>query len=172
MMGTLFDAPPTCTYCRDTGWVQHPRGGVVICKHCKPETMKALGSVAERAIKQLRGERYDGAAGELKEDERRVADLIHGRRAANPIKIKEITAETGYDERKVKAVCRTLRNYHLLPIGASRREPAGIFWISTAEEFMAYYHTTKAQALDELQTLGRLCRRHFPELAGQLKLEF
>jgi len=63
-----------------------------------------------------------------------------------------------------------LRDRYLLPIGASRKPPAGIYWISTKEGFLSYYESTRSQALAELATLGKMCRKHFPELAGQLQL--
>jgi hypothetical protein len=108
----------------------------------------------------------------LEPSEYQVAMLVSKTDSLHPIKIRELMEATGLNDRAIKGICRNLRDTHLLPIGASRKEPAGIYWITNAEAFLTYYHTTKAQALSELKTLGRMCRKHFPELVGQLSLEF
>jgi AraC-like DNA-binding protein len=180
-MTGLFDKPPNCPDCQDTGWARHPKGGVIRCRRCQPlpenshpeaSGFKSMKSLASESLKEIGGMRYEGASGQLRTDEQKLLDLIRPHSYEHPIKIKDLMAATGYDERRIKDLCRTLRDYHLFPIGASRQEPAGIFWITTAEAFLKYFHTIRAQALSELSTLHRMARKHFPELAGQLKLEF
>lgn len=76
------------------------------------------------------------------------------------------------DERKVKSLIQTLRDEWALPIGSLRVPPYGYYWISTPEEFLAWFHPMKAQALSEMRTAHRLMRRHYPELAGQFTFDF
>lgn len=76
------------------------------------------------------------------------------------------------DERKVKSLIQTLRDEWALPIGSLRVPPYGYYWISTPEEFLAWFNPMKAQALSEMRTAHRLMRRHYPELAGQFTFNF
>ena len=75
-------------------------------------------------------------------------------------------------EREVKATIQVLRDEWHLPIGSLRVPPYGYYWISTPEEFLAWFGPMKGQALSELRTAHRMMRRHFPALAGQFKFDF
>lgn len=75
-------------------------------------------------------------------------------------------------EREVKALIQTLRDEWHLPIGSLRVPPYGYYWISSPEEFLAWFNPMKAQALSEMRTAHRLMRRHYPELAGQFTFDF
>ena len=179
-----------CQECEDTGWVKHPAGGMVRCGKCNPRRPAATpperGIIADSDLHSVKDELGDCKvlgklvdsgvriekipADELEPMEYEVALIIAGHEESKPVKIREITDETGLDERSVKGICRTLRDKFLLPIGASRRPPAGIYWITTKEGFLRYYETTRSQALSELVTLNKMAKRHFPELAGQLSI--
>jgi hypothetical protein len=65
-----------------------------------------------------------------------------------------------------------LRREWLLPIGSSRRAPAGYFWMQTAAQFIEWSRAYRSQAIDELVTLFKLQRANFAELAGQQPLDF
>ena len=190
MSMSMFDEAPKCAACGDTGWVKYPQGGMGSCRKCGNTGFKSLGAVCGAMSFAALNDVTTNDEGpkttnpgrvhpvpviipeRLNEEEYAVAVIVRQHGLEDPVKIKDITEATGYDERKVKGICRTLRDYHLLPIGASRKQPAGIYWITTEAGFLNYYHTTKAQALSELGTLGRLARKHFPDLAGQLKFDF
>ena len=71
--------------------------------------------------------------------------------------------------RIVKHIIRALRKEHSFPIVASRCPPYGYWWCASAEEMKAFIEHFKSQPMDELHTLGRMVREHFPELSGQLR---
>jgi hypothetical protein len=71
----------------------------------------------------------------------------------------------------VKATVRRLRKGHLFPILSSRVVGRnGYWWCSSKEEMLTFIEQFEKQPLDELHTLHRMVRRHFPELSGQLTL--
>lgn len=74
-------------------------------------------------------------------------------------------------ERTVKDVIRSLRHDHHFPIIARREKPAGYFWCTRVEEMQSYIAVFRAQAMDELTTLGKIVRANYPELDGQLTIE-
>lgn len=75
-------------------------------------------------------------------------------------------------DRQVKGLIEALRNRWHLPIGSLRVEPFGYYWMATPQDCLAWFNTMKAQATSELGTAYRLIKRHYPELAGQLKIDF
>lgn len=75
------------------------------------------------------------------------------------------------DERTIKMIIRSLRKDHSFPIVSSRKKPAGYWWCKSSEEMEEWVRVLRSQALDELHTIGRAVREHFPALAGQLRLQ-
>jgi hypothetical protein len=106
-----------------------------------------------------------------------VASLLLDASRENPVGIRTIIERVlrvkGFDlsERKVKDIIRTLRKVHVFPILASRKLPAGYWWCKSAEEMDMFIESFKAQALDELHTLSKIVKHHYPELMGQLRIK-
>lgn len=77
------------------------------------------------------------------------------------------------DPRTLKGMVATLRNDWKLPIGSSRHEDkSGYYWINKPEDALAWFNSYTAQARQEMKTAYRLIKRHYPELAGQLRFDF
>jgi biotin operon repressor len=89
-----------------------------------------------------------------------------------PVTGRVLQAHLGVSERAVKGFVELLRCDWQLPIGSSREEPHGYYWISTPEQFDRWFQTFSAQAMAELKTAYRLMKSNYPELAGQLPLHF
>lgn len=109
----------------------------------------------------------------LNATENSVSTLVMFRKGrSNPISIDAISRETGLSPRQVKGVIESLRTTHRMPIGASREEPAGYFWIVDAEDQAAAARPYRNQILTMWKTLRVLdSRKRLRELLGQLKLE-
>lgn len=187
----LFDKPK-CENCNDTGWIRHPEGGGHFCQICRPgqqdRGMQPMGSiiaevarrmgVAEQSLTHSLSTQHSGLAERLgtipakalEPREYQLARIVAEHDAEHPVQLKELVEETGLGEREIKGIFRTLRDLHALPIGASRQKPFGYYWITTKEGFLNYYHTARSQAMAELVTLEKMARKHWPELAGQMKL--
>lgn len=193
-MNGLWDNPK-CENCNDTGWIRHPEGGGHFCQICRPGQQTAGMQAAADVVAEVARRMKDVGAKDLsplphsplphadlaervgtipaKDMELReyqLARLVAEHDAEHPIQLKELVEETGLGEREIKGIFRTLRDLHALPIGASRQKPFGYYWITTKEGFLSYYHTARAQAMAELVTLEKMARKHWPELAGQMKL--
>ena len=76
------------------------------------------------------------------------------------------------DDREMKAVILRLREEHLFPIMAVKTNPAGYWWCRSAEEMKAYYERVRKESLARLNTVSKVIKVNFPELAGQLGLDF
>ncbi len=76
------------------------------------------------------------------------------------------------DEREMKAVILRLREEHLFPIMAVKANPGGYWWCGSAEEMKAYYERVRKESISRLATVSKLIKVNFPELAGQLGLDF
>ena len=76
-----------------------------------------------------------------------------------------------YDDRAVKAIVRRLRKTHSFPILSSRTAGRnGYWWCTSKDEMLSFIERFQKQPLDELHTLHKMVKRHFPELSGQLRL--
>ena len=113
----------------------------------------------------------------LSELEEYVANLLLDASSEHPIGNEQICVsiklrfKQAIGSRAVKGIIRTLRKDHAFPIIARRKKPNGYWWCASKREMEAFIESFRAQALDELHTLGRIVRENFPELAGQLRLE-
>jgi hypothetical protein len=104
--------------------------------------------------------------------ERLVAQLIWARRRSNPITIAEICRGDNRAAREVKAAVESLVTVHRCRIGARRGEPAGYFWIQTAEDQAAAVGPYRAQILAMLRRLRVLdSAEDYRRFVGQLALE-
>jgi len=97
--------------------------------------------------------------------------LIHST-SAQPVSRESLQGQLRSTEREVKAVAQELRREWFLPIGSSRRQPSGYYWMHTPEDFLNWSRAYRSQAIDELVTLHKLQRNNFPELAGQDAFDF
>jgi hypothetical protein len=97
--------------------------------------------------------------------------LVHAT-ATQPISRYMLQGFLRSQERDVKDFVRELRREWSLPIGSSRKQPFGYYFIYTAAEFLDWSRVYRSQAIDELVTLYKLQRRHFPELTGQESFQF
>lgn len=77
-----------------------------------------------------------------------------------------------YSERELKALILSLRDGHSFPIVASKSKPFGYWWCRSAEEMREQWERVRGEAVGMLATWSRLIKAHFPELAGQLRLDF
>lgn len=92
--------------------------------------------------------------------------------ALRPVRNTTLGMFLGVNERQVKDTIKTLRDDWKLPIGSLREPPYGYYWISTPEEFLAWFEPMRSQAFSELRTAYRLMRAHYPQLAGQFTFNF
>jgi biotin operon repressor len=92
--------------------------------------------------------------------------------AARPLPGPVLQKFLGASEREVKGVIEALRADWLLPIGSSRKAPAGYFWITTPAEFEAWFRPYQSQALQSLKTGYAMMKANYPELAGQINFHF
>jgi len=107
---------------------------------------------------------------DLTTEEERILRFIIGRPRAQAIKIRDLAARLGMNERAMRQVINLLRIMGY-PIGSSSNQPAGYFEIRTLEELEETCRMFKRRALDELYVCSRLRKCSLPELLHQLKLE-
>ena len=106
-----------------------------------------------------------------------VASLLLDASRESPVGIKAIIRQVGQikglkiNERKVKAVIRSLRKKHAFPILASRRPPAGYWWCASVKEMEEFIRSFKSQAFDELHTISKIVKRRYPSFLGKLSLD-
>jgi hypothetical protein len=89
-----------------------------------------------------------------------------------PISLTALCQHLSASDRTVKSFIESARNEWHLPIGANRNFPSGYYWIETPEQMKAWIREFSAQPLKELQTLHGVVKANFPELAGQINLDF
>lgn len=74
--------------------------------------------------------------------------------------------------RKLADVIEVLRKIWLLPVG-SRKDAGGGYWIITTEaDYREWFERAATAPKTQLATIWANARRNFPDLAGQLYLEF
>lgn len=101
-----------------------------------------------------------------------IAEMVWPRRRECPVSIAGITAATGAEARAVKEAVENLVACHRCMIGARRGEPAGYFWIVSAEDQVAAVGPYKAQILAMLRRLRVLdSPEDYCAFIGQLPLE-
>lgn len=159
-------AATRCRECWDTA-LRITGRGVVRCKYCEADD-DALSTPAVRlavAVWELQdaGQRVDAVLFHL-------ARLLALTTSERPLTIEALASHFRLSDRQVKSLTRTLRREWLLPIGSSRQQPAGLYWILSPKDFFDWSRAYRSQAIDELATYYRLQRRNFPELAGQTSL--
>jgi len=93
--------------------------------------------------------------------------FLHYRKA--PVSLSTIQSRCGLaDERTVKHIVERLRRVHGLPIGVSRKPPAGYWWASTADDLVEASEPMRRQAITMLTTVARMRGAHrLTELLGQ-----
>jgi hypothetical protein len=107
-----------------------------------------------------------------------VACLLLSATSEKPKSIKDIIdavqLQTGkrLDLRAVMEIVRSLRKEHAFPILSRKAKPNGYWWCSSIEDMQVFIEAFRSVALDELHTLSRIIKENYPELAGQLKLDF
>jgi hypothetical protein len=156
-----------CCNCLDTG-LTATLLGIRQCEHChrekrcfEPQALRLAISVHEQ---QERGQKVDVPLFNL-------ARFLTKATSERPLMIKELRHYFGFcDDRTVKDMARRLRREWLLPIGASRQLPYGLYWINSPKDFLDWGRPFRSQAIDEIATYFRLLKRNFPELAGQQNL--
>jgi hypothetical protein len=91
---------------------------------------------------------------------------------AEPIPGEILQAHLHCDRRVLSDRMKQLRDDWHLPALAARQKPTGYYIATTAQGFLDWRRTTRAQAISELVTMYHLERTNFPELAGQQTLDF
>lgn len=113
----------------------------------------------------------------LTEMEQYVALLLIDAQAERPITNEgiriavEVHMHQTIDDRSVKRIIRTLRKDHSFPIIANKQSPPGYWYCRSKAEMEEFIERFRAQPLDQLHTLSRMVKAHFPELAGQLRFD-
>ncbi len=85
-----------------------------------------------------------------------------------PISVESLQAILGVSDRSVKKAVEELRMLWKLPIGSSKGDPSGYYWIHSVEEFKEWLDRFLAQPKREFSTAHTMARANFPELAGQI----
>lgn len=124
-------------------------------------------SFEEELLQPLRGH-------ELTETEEFVASLLLTASTHRPYTGKEISEAVKsrfgkkLSQREVMDTIRQLRKEHDFPIVARRSKPPGYWWCGSAKEMEAFIEYVRKHTLDEMHTLSKIVKRHYPALAGQL----
>lgn len=127
----------------------------------------------EQAARQLARAVFNReSAGLSLEKDFELARALVRATVARPVRNAILAVLLGVNEREVKRIIQTLRTDWLLPIGSLREPPYGYYWMATPEDCLAWFNVMKSQALSELGTAYRLIKRHYPQLAGQLAINF
>ncbi|GEM_PF-3452448 len=115
---------------------------------------------------------------ELTEQEAFVASLLLDASADRPRTNEELRDLLRgkffeeYSERSIKSLILSLRDDHCFPIVASKAPPFGYWWCRSAAEMKEQWDRVRGEAVGMMSTWSRLIKQHFPELAGQLRLDF
>ena len=136
-------------------------------------------SPEEIRFKRFEHELFDPLRGHALSDvEKLVASALLDASKDKPISNDRLREMAGtelrvvIDAREMKAVILRLREEHLFPIMAIKTHPGGYWWCRSAEEMKAYYERVQKESLSRLSSISRVIKRNFPELAGQLGLDF
>jgi hypothetical protein len=97
--------------------------------------------------------------------------LTHGD-TNNPVSGLMLREWLSLSERQVKSAVETLRAEWTLPAISRRKRPAGYWFAGSAEEYLAWWRTHRAQAITELTTGYRNLKANYSDLAGQGHLDF
>lgn len=156
----------SCERCLDTS-VTFDSRGPTLCVH---DDDRQLSPAARRF-----SERVWLLMEKQKELDRIVVNvgrlLTHGD-ASTPVSGLMLREWMGLNERQVKASVETLRADWLLPVISRRAQPSGYWLAGSAEEYLSWWRTHRAQAITELTTGYHNLRANYPELAGQGSLDF
>ncbi|MEZ5421824.1 MAG: hypothetical protein R2682_01860 [Pyrinomonadaceae bacterium] len=165
---------PGCFACRDFG-LAFEQGRIATCwrkragaDHAEPN---AAALIAHRAIEHAQIQKLPITEHTFNF----VRDLC--RYTANSPARREVLIERHFSwsssaTRLVADMIETLRKQWLMPIGA-RKEGGGGYWIITTEaDYREWFEHAAAAPKTQLATIWANARRNFPELAGQLALEF
>lgn len=155
-----------CLNCLDSGCAW----GVLTWHHCPVCAFNPQLATQRRQLRE-----FLTAADKVDETEFRCAQALIAATIQRPVRAFTLAQFLDLGncwEREIKSLIHTLRNEWHLPIGSLRTPPYGYYWISTPEEFLAWFNPMKSQALNELKTAHGLMRRHYPELAGQFTFKF
>ena len=113
-----------------------------------------------------------GPAG-LSREEEIVLDLIKahpGRASAIPL--PALALRTGIDERRVQSIINELITRHGQLIGSASTKPAGLYWITTADEREEALRHLEHRWKSILRRWWRLRGCSIDEVLGQIRLEF
>lgn len=110
----------------------------------------------------------------MNDAERAIAFLLERKHRGheNPVQIAEIRrALPNLSEREVKAAIENLRMLYRKPVGSKRDQPAGYFWIVSAEDQEAAARSYRQQILSMFRVLQVIdSPERMREFAGQLTL--
>lgn len=157
-----------CSACYDTT-VTFDSRGPTICVPCASSVTKCSPSVTRFADRVW--ERLNKSL-ELDRLVINVARILTHGDSTNPVTGRMLRDWLGLDERQVKSAVETLRAVWMLPIISRRARPSGYWFAGSAEEYLAWWRTHRAQAITELTTGYRNFRANYPALAGQGELDF
>jgi hypothetical protein len=122
---------------------------------------------------------FDSRSDDLPPVERAVAlYLSDNASSGSPVALRDVLGMLAsrfawqINEREVKAIIRELRRTYGLPVMSRKGRPSGYWLCSSVEEMQEWIRTFKAQSLDELATLAKVVRVNYPQLAGQIEIEF
>ena len=73
-------------------------------------------------------------------------------------------------EREMKAIILSLREEHCFPILASKAPPYGYWWCESSEQMLVQLARVHSEAVGMLSVWSKIAKAHYPELAGQLRL--
>ena len=102
---------------------------------------------------------------------KRLALIIRQSRKESPIMGRSLGQFLGCDLRSIAASVQALVLEHRLPIGSTRGEPSGYYWIHSLDELdavCAMYHNTAMKLLVREAALKRIT---LDELLGQMRLD-
>lgn len=157
-----------CPDCWDTSIVPIPNGPVVClpCMEAGKEFSPAAVKLANRVWMRVEKKMQVDAKALF------VARLLVHASPEFPVTGPMLQSFTDLGERSVKAIVETLREEWHLPLVASRTPPRGYYYAATAEQYLAWFRTFRAQAVTELATGYHNLRANYPDLAGQDSLSF
>lgn len=159
-----------CPACFDTTVTFDTRGAATLCVPCATDKLTALSPAARRLADRV-WQRVE----KRQEVDRLVVNLArlltHGD-SANPVTGRMLRDWMGLNERQVKSIVEALRAEWALPVISRRAQPYGYWFAGSAEEYLGWWRTHRAQAITELTTGWRNLRANYPDLAGQGYLDF
>jgi hypothetical protein len=170
----LFRQPEDCPNCKNTTLFRNQHGNIVSC----PSGCRKENDFAVKALKRsIESQRTRGAAIDGILFATAQILLTHSRE--QPIKRTELEqqilrnfpdATIGKNpERTVQGWIETLRKEWVLPVGSSKSEPAGYFFMRDADDLEKWRREASSAPITALATIYRVVKNYLPLFAGQLE---